>query len=161
MVLFNGMASSLQEMRNAPIAVKVCFSENKDIEEIQKKGEEIKIHDVIQNIVNLGNPNQNLSGSAEWEACTINYQPVTRSLEANKSILAKITMSDGTILYESLLKSDSVSKFRYTETFRFGKWVDRLVQYSEELTEKYLAEVKKKKLEEKIEKMKPFTEVDF
>ena len=128
------------------------FSKNKEIEEIQRKAEDLDIHSIIRNIVNSGNPNQNQSGTSEWESCTLNYQPVTNGLEQNNSILAKITMSDGTILYESLLQADSIVKSRYTETFRFGKWVDRLTQHSEELTKEYLAEVKRKKLEKKQKK---------
>ncbi|MFP0712237.1 hypothetical protein [Acinetobacter pittii] len=141
--------------------VEVSFSKNKDIEEIQKKVEELKLHQAIKNIVNTGNPTQDEKGTAELESCIINYQPITNSLNQNDSVLAKIIMQDGSVLYESLLKLENGSRTRYTETFRFGNWVDRFLKYSEELTTQHLAEFKKKLLEEQQEKMKPFSEIDF
>jgi len=143
------------------IRVEVSFSKNKDIEEIQKKVEELKLHQAIKNIVNIGNPSQDEKGTTELESCIINYQPITNSLNKNDSVLAKIIMQDGSVLYESLLKLENGSRTRYTETFRFGNWVDRFLKYSEELRTQHLAEFKKQILEEQQEKMKPFSEIDF
>lgn len=79
--------------------VSFSFSENKDIEYIQKKVEELKLHQAIKNIVNMGNPSQDEDGTTELKSCIINYQPIKNSLNQNNSILAKITMQDGSVLY--------------------------------------------------------------
>lgn len=160
MTFFNGLANTLNAINNAPIEVKTSFSQNKEIEETQKKAEEINIHKAVKNIVNLGNCMKNKPGDIEWETCLINYWPATSNSENNK-LLAKITMEDGTVLYESLLKSSNGTKTRYTEIFRFGKWVERFLQYSEELSEKYSLETEERERKMKEEELKPFSEIDF
>lgn len=157
----NGIASSIKRMQNAPIEVNTSFSKNKDIEEIQKKAEEINIHEAVKNTVNVGNYMKNESGNAKWETCVINYWPVTSNSNENNKLLAKITMEDGTVLYESLLKISDGTKTRYTEVFRFGKWVERFLKNSEALSEKYSLEIEERKRKMKEEQIKPFSEIDF
>ncbi|MFW1944298.1 hypothetical protein ACG93R_12425 [Acinetobacter guillouiae] len=146
---------------NAKINIDVSFSQNKDIEETQKKVEEIKIHEAVKNTVNVGNYMKNESGKVEWENCIIHYRPVTGNLHKNNELLAKITMKDGTVLYESLLKISDGTKTRYTEVFRFGKWVERFLKNSEELSEKYNLEIEESERKMKEEQIKPFSEIDF
>ena len=50
---------------------------------------------------------------------------------------------------------------RYTKQFRMGKWVDRLLQYSEDISKKYDVEAQTEELNAREEKMKPFSEIDF
>lgn len=161
MGFFNGLAVALDEhINNLPL-----FSEDADVKKIQEQAENFKIHEAIRNIVNNGNPETNERGQSEWEECLIYYSPSSSLTFGNdgafkKNMLGKITMSDGTILYESVNKASS-GVGRYTEQFRMGKWVDRLLKYSEELSQQYQAEVEKKKEEAHVEKMKPFSEIDF
>lgn len=160
MSFFNRIGS-LQERLNAPIDVNTSFSKNKDIEEMQKKAEEINIHEAVKNTVNIGNYMKNEPGNAKWETCVINYWPVTSYSDENNKLLAKITMEDGTVLYESLLKISDGVKTRYTEVFRSGKWVERFLKNSEELSEKYSLEIEERKTKMKEEQLKPFSEIDF
>lgn len=143
------------------IDTSVSFSEKKEIEEIQKKAEALRIYQGIKNIVNAGKPNKDDAGKVEWESCIITYQPVDSKLigGTKSKVLANITMSDGTTLYESLFKSNSFT--RYTEIFRFGKWVSRLLQHSEDLSAQYQLEIenRKKELQERL--LKPFSDIDF
>ena len=143
------------------IDTSVSFSEKQEIEEIQKKAEALRIYQGIKNIVNAGKPNKDDAGKVEWESCIITYQPVDSKLigGTKSKVLANITMSDGTTLYESLFKSNSVT--RYTEIFRFGKWVDRLLKYSEELSESHLRKMEKEEQEIKKKKLEPFSEINF
>lgn len=161
MGFFNHVADTLSVVRNSPVNVNVSFSENKDIEANQKKAEEINIHEAIKNTVNVGNYMKNEKGNAEWETCLIYYCPVLPNDNENNKLLAKITMTDGTVLYESLLKVSDGNKTRYTEAFRFGKWVERFLKNSEELSEKYNLEIEERKRKMKEEQMKPFSEIDF
>lgn len=151
--------SSITSTKEFSIDTSVSFSENNDIAEIQKKAEELRIHQAIKNIVNSGNPMKDRGGKVEWESCLIHYEPVSFSSLMGNTIIGHITMSDGTTLYESMFKS--FSKTRYTEIFRFGKWVERFLQYSEELSTQYTLEVENRKKEMKDKELKPFSDIDF
>ncbi|OTH00209.1 hypothetical protein [Acinetobacter sp. ANC 4973] len=91
----------------------------------------------------------------------------------SSEMLGLIKILDGDVLYESYSKEDNTSAeasvssairgydCRYTTQFRKGKWVERLLKYSEEISQQYQAEVEKNKEEAQVEKMKPFAEIDF
>lgn len=164
--------------------MKVIFSNDLDIRKNQQIAEDLYIHEAIKNIVNNGNPNRNETGRVQWESCEIFYAPIKKenfSDKENKSeMLGLIKILDGDILYESYSKknkptigdimattmnghSSAVQGYdcRYTTQFRKGKWVERLLKYSEEISQQYQAEDRKNKEEAYAEKMKPFSEIDF
>ena len=154
--------------KEKPLAVPPFFSEDIHIKENQEKAEEFKIHEAIKNIVNGGDRVKDEMGEAKWETCIINYRPVLATMHTAESffILGKVTMHDGTILYESEMrfhKFDGINskRVRYTTQFRFGKWVDRLLKYSEELSESHLRKMEKEEQEIKKKKLEPFSEINF
>lgn len=162
--------------------MKVIFSDDLDIKTNQEIAENLNIHEAIKNIVNNGNPNSNETGRVQWESCEIFYAPIKAgdflSGKDNKSeMLGLIKILDGDILYESYSEKDKlvgVSSFavsissamkgydcRYTTQFRKGKWVERLLKHSEEISQQYQAEDRRNRQEAYAEKMKPFSEIDF
>jgi hypothetical protein len=48
-----------------------------------------------------------------------------------------------------------------TQQFRFGKWVERITTYSNEVTAQYQQKLKDKAEQKRAEKLKPFSEIDF
>lgn len=151
-----------------PLDVSPFFSEDIQIKENQEKAEEFKIHEAIKNIVNGGDREKDEMGEVEWETCIINYRPVLATMHTAESffILGKVTMHDGTILYESEMRSHKFNgvngtRVRYTTQFRFGKWVDRLLKYSEELSESHSRKIEKGNQEIQKKKLEPFSEIDF
>lgn len=160
----------------------VIFSDNPEIKNVQEVVEQLKLHDAIKNIVNEGNPNRDDEGTIEWETCKLYYKPSISvsniSSEVNeKIIIGSIYLQKNECLYESHAKKaprgSSLSAViaasqcknsythRYTECFRQGKWVHRLLKHSEELTQRYLEQEEKKKLQKQEEKKKPFLDIDF
>lgn len=119
------------------------------------------------NIVNKGNTSKNNAGESEWESCKIHYHPILLRMpdEKDNFIIGQIIMPDGTVLYEASMRlieeSGVITKYRSTQQFRFGKWVDRFLRYSEELTQQYLLEVETRHREMEEQKRKPFAEIDF
>ena len=67
-------------------------------------------------------------------------------------------MSDGTLLYCSQTQS---SDEQTVTDFRFGKWVERITTYSNEVTAQYQQKLKDKAEQKRAEKLKPFSEIDF
>lgn len=157
--------------------MKVIFSDDLDIKKNQEIAEDLNIHEAIKNIVNNGNPNSNETGRVQWESCEIFYAHIKEgdffSGKDNKSeMLGLIKILDGDVLYESYSEKELVGGFltaglvkgyncRYTTQFRKGKWVERLLNYSEEISQQYQAEDRKNRQEAYAEKMKPFSEIDF
>jgi hypothetical protein len=151
-----------------PLDVSPFFSEDIQIKENQEKAEEFKIHEAIKNIVNGGDWVKDKMGEVEWEKCNINYRPVLSTMHTAEAffVLGKIIMKDGTVLYESEMRSHQVDgvnnkRVRYTTQFRNGKWVERLLKYSENISRQYQEELNKKEQEAHEKKMKPFSEIDF
>lgn len=151
--------------------MKVIFSDDLDIKKNQEIAEDLNIHAAIKNIVNGGNPDSNNAGRIEWEVCEIFYEPLVEVSTLKDAMLGQIKILDGDILYESFsCKNGEQGGFfsaltgnnaRYTKQFRMGKWVDRLLKYSEEISQQYQAEDRKNRQEAYAEKMKPFSEIDF
>ncbi|MDQ8975957.1 hypothetical protein [Acinetobacter johnsonii] len=50
---------------------------------------------------------------------------------------------------------------RYVTTFRFGKWVDRLIKFSEKLSIQHQENIKLKEINEKNDRLKSFSNIDF
>lgn len=151
--------------------MKVIFSDDLDIKKNQEIAEELKIHEAVKNIVNNGNPKSNKAGRIEWESCEIIYEPLIENFIHKDVILGQIKILDGDVLYESFSCKDGQGGWmskgfmsdnsRYTKQFRMGKWVDRLLQYSEDISKKYQVEAQTEELNAREEKMKPFSEIDF
>ncbi|MEK5756436.1 hypothetical protein [Acinetobacter variabilis] len=160
--------------------MKVIFSDDLDIKINQEMAEDLNIHEAIKNIVNSGNPDSNESGRVEWETCEIFYKPLKETNFIGSDIsemLGLIKILDGDVLYESYSEKEKIKEkvpfnlslassmrgynCRYTTQFRKGKWVERLLKYSEEISQKYQEEDRKKRQEAYAEKIKPFSEIDF
>lgn len=156
--------------------MKVIFSDDLDIKINQEMAEDLNIHEAIKNIVNSGNPDSNESGRVEWETCEIFYKPLKETNFIGSDIsemLGLIKILDGDVLYESYSEKEKIPfnfslassmrgyNCRYTTQFRKGKWVERLLKYSEEISQKYQEEDRKKRQEAYAEKIKPFSEIDF
>lgn len=148
----------------------VIFSDDLDIKKNQQIVEDLRLHEVIKNIVNGGNPESDNAGSVQWESCEIIYEPLLETSILKGAMLGKIKILDGDVLYESFSCKNTQGRMwslmlgdncRYTKQFRMGKWVDRILKYSEEVSRKYLEDLKNKELEDRKEKMKPFSEIDF
>lgn len=151
--------------------MKVIFSNDLEIKKNQAIAEDFNIHEAIRNIVNGGNPDSNNAGKVEWEVCEIIYEPLIETSILKNAMLGQIKILGGDILYESFSCEDKRQgglwsgvigdKARHTKQFRMGKWVDRLLKYSENISIQYQEELKKKKLDEHKEKLAPFSEIDF
>ena len=160
--------------------MKVIFSDDLDIKKNQEIAEDLNIHEAIKNIVNNGNPDSNDSGRVEWETCEIFYKPLkeTNFIGSDVSeILGLIKILDGDVLYEYYSEKEKIKErvsfalsissgmrgynCRYTTQFRKGKWVERLLKYSEEISQKYQEEDRKNRQQAYAEKIKPFSEIDF
>ena len=83
-----------------PLDLKCLFSDFSELKEIQESCEKLNIYEVIKNIVNQGDPNQNIGGSYEWEGTRITYRPVFFGMQ-EQICIGKIEMQDGTILYNA------------------------------------------------------------
>lgn len=151
--------------------MKVIFSDDLEIKKNQEIAEDFNIHEAVKNIVNGGNPDSNNAGKVEWEVCEIIYEPLVEVSILKDAMLGQIKILDGDILYESFSCKDRQQgalwlglmgdNARYIKQFRMGKWVDRLLKYSENISIQYQEELKKKKLDEHKEKLEPFSEIDF
>lgn len=155
--------------------MKVIFSDDLGIKTNQEIAEDSNIYEAIKNIVNNGNPNRNETGRVQWESCEIFYAPISKDKESE--MLGLIKILDGDVLYESYSEKEKLEGLslaltqcyghgrgydcRYTTQFRKGKWVERLLKYSEEISQQYQVEDRKNKQEAHAEKMKPFSEIDF
>ncbi|MCU4581045.1 hypothetical protein KTJ32_08585 [Acinetobacter gyllenbergii] len=132
--------------------------------EIRKKqthAEQLKIYEIIRNIT-CGGANLTLQGgqarTTEWENCTLSFNKYENFKHHSGNYpTASITMADGTIIF----RSQTINEKLYVTDFRFGKWVERITAYSQEVTEQYQKNQQDKIAQEKAEKLKPFSEIDF
>lgn len=153
--------------QNRVLDAPTLYSTDIEIKKVQENAEELKIYESLMNIVNKGNTSKNNAGESEWESCKIHYHPILLRMpdEKDNFIIGQIIMPDGTVLYEASMRlieeSGVITKYRSTQQFRFGKWVDRFLRYSEELTQQYLLEVETRHREMEEQKRKPFAEIDF
>jgi len=167
MSFFSGGNLSELINKNRVLDAPTLFSTDTEIKKVQENAEELKIYESIKNVVNKGNEAHNKAGESEWESCKIHYHPILLRMpdEKDNFIIGQIIMPDGTVLYEASMRlieeSGVIKKYRYTQQFRFGKWVDRFLRYSEELTQQYLLEVETRHREMEEQKRKPFSEIDF
>ena len=67
-------------------------------------------------------------------------------------------MPDGTLLYCSQTQGNHEPT---VTDFRFGKWVERITTYSNEVTAQYQQKLEDKAEQKRAEKLKPFSEIDF
>jgi hypothetical protein len=153
--------------------MKVIFSDDLDIKTNQEIAEDLNIHEAIKNIVNNGNPNSNETGRVQWESCEIFYAPIKKGgllsgTNIKMELLGLIKILDGDVLYESYseMDRDNINLLggydcRYTTQFRKGKWVERLFKSSEDVSKQYQESIKKKELDDREEKLKPFSDIDF
>jgi hypothetical protein len=131
--------------------VKVIFSDDLEIKKNQEIAEYLNIHEAIKNIVNGGNPDSNNARKVNWESCEIIYEPLLETSIHKDAMLGQIKILDADVLYESFSRNDGKKgmwssllgdKGRYTKQFRMGKWVDRLLKYSEKISIQYQEELK-------------------
>ena len=162
----NGLFNSVFN-HNRVLDVPTLFSTDIEIKKVQENAEELKIYESLKNIINKGNTERNEAGEAEWESCKIHYHPILLRMpdEKDNFIIGQVIMSDGVVLYEASMRlieeSGVIKKYRSTQHFRFGKWVDRFLSYSKELTQQHLLEVETRNREMQEQKRKPFSEIDF
>ena len=62
---------------------------------------------------------------------------------------------NGTLLYQAFQKGQDV------KTFRYGAWIERIKAYSEQITLEKEQAAYAKAQQERVEKLKPFTQIDF
>ena len=130
------------------------YSDDPEVRKIQEHAEQLGIYEIIRNIVCQGDKSLTLKNhTAKWESCTLRlHEPISKSEKTS------ITMSDGTLLYCSQTQS---SDEQTVTDFRFGKWVERITTYSNEVTAQYQQKLKDKAEQKRAEKLKPFSEIDF
>ena len=130
-----------------------------NIDKIRQQAKELGIYKIIRNIANNGD-NTMTSGSSEWEHCSIKCNILEKPTEnySSRPWTTSITMPDGTILYRS--EGDKADNQTVTH-FRFGKWVERITAYSNELTVQRELERREKLAQKQAELLKPFSEIDF
>ena len=118
-----------------------------EIQKAQQMALELKIHEVINNIITKAGTMPNAT-EAEWEGCKL----------ASSSFgvtLLSITMSNGIILYKAKIAFDDIE----VTDFRYGSWVEKLKAYSEQITaDKKRAETEKAEQEKKA-KLAPFAAI--
>ena len=143
------------------------YSDDPEIRKIQEHAEQIGIYEIIRNIVNEGDKSLDEEKQAEWEGCILRLNKTIRhgigtvmsSGLPNQIKTTSITMPDGTLLYSS--NTQNISEEQYVTDFRFGKWVERITTYSNEVTAQYQQKLKDKAEQKRAEKLKPFSEIDF
>ena len=105
--------------------------------EAQNALEQVKGSDMWDILCNIVKNKEQI----EWEGCKI----------VAYSQKGLVSMPDGTVLYSS---SDCGSTIH---SFRYGKWVERIKAYSEQIT----AHEQQEKEAEERKKPKPFSPIDF
>ena len=146
------------------------YSDDPEIRKIQEHAEQLGIYEIIRNIVNEGDKSLDEEKQTEWEGCILRLNETIQNTQlkqgsgaaslaqANQLKTTSITMPDGTLLYCSQTQS---SDEQTVTDFRFGKWVERITTYSNEVTDQYQKAQQDKIAQEKTEKLKPFSEIDF
>lgn len=137
----------------------------------QKFDPESNIKELIRNIVHQGG-DSTASADAEWEGCLLFFRSTTISrimhqssnigsifsdLNSMHAITTRITMSDGTCLYDL----QEAMKGTKLNVFRHGPWVERLTAYSKQLTEERFKQERDEEKRLLAEKKKPFQSIDF
>ena len=147
------------------------YSDDPEIRKIQEHAEQLGIYEIIRNIVNEGDKSLDEEKQAEWEGCILRLNETIQNTQlkqgsgaaslaqANQLKTTSITMPDGTLLYSS--NTQNISEEQYVTDFRFGKWVERITTYSNEVTAQYQQKLKDKAEQKRAEKLKPFSEIDL
>lgn len=160
------------------------YSSNPEIRKVQEHAEQLGIYEILRNIICEGKKNIKLevgqSRLTEWEGCQLHWKlekldfiqdPKSSSLNYMSKMLVSssgtlshipvptiiMTMPDGTTLFRGQ-KHDGEY---YISDFRFGKWVERITAYSEEVTTEYEKTKQEKAEKKRAEELKPFSEIDF
>ena len=161
-----------------------CYSDNPEIRKIQEHAEQLGIYEIIYNILCEGKRLKlDQAKITEWESCSLNFTledfkyPNGFSNKGNNNSKSKrmggllnptiqkpikvptisMAMADGTILFKAQKENNEY----YISDFRFGKWVERITTYSNEVTAQYQQKLKDKAEQKRAEKLKPFSEIDF
>lgn len=159
------------------------YSSDPEIRKVQEHAEKLDIISLIKNIVHSGDASKNDSGETEWEGCTIKYKCLaTRAYNyertaGDKSFISLgsavaaalykpeteietkyIRMKDGTVLFASQVRDGQKDIIL---AFRNGAWVERLQEYSKQLTSQFEQNLQDKENARKEAQLKPFTDVDF
>lgn len=161
------------------------YSSDPEVEEMQKKAEQLNIFEMIKNIANNGDTTKDEANIIEWEECALVYKKLNRERVGRGvggigivSIMSNInnsnqirfsvntntylTMKDGTVLFSSENRTSGINMSKeYIKAFRNGKWVDRLKAYSDKLTGEYQQSLVDQENIEKEKKLAPFSNIDF
>ena len=161
-----------------------CYSDNPEIRKIQEHAEQLGIYEIIYNILCEGKRLKlDQAKITEWESCSLNFTledfkyPNGFSNKGNNNSKSKrmggllnptiqkpikvptisMAMADGTILFKAQKENNEY----YISDFRFGKWVERITVYSQEVTAQYEKSKQEKLAQKEAEALKPFSEIDF
>lgn len=123
-----------------------------EIKKMQQMAFELKIHEIITNIVTKAGTMPNAT-KAEWERCKLDSEGQSRYMGGKHF---SITMPNGIVLYKADIFGDTIDSTDVTD-FRYGSWVEKLKAYSEQITaEKRRLEAEKAEQEKKA-KLAPFS----
>lgn len=122
-----------------------------EVIEAQKRAKELGIYEIVRNVANKGGKSKK-NAMTEWEGCNVIYEQESTATQQGGT---RVVMPDGTTLYSALENGQRVSVFRY------GAWVERLKAYSEQLTAEKKRADEAKAQQERENKLKPFTQIDF
>ena len=147
------------------------YSDDPEIRKVQEHAEQLGIYEIILNIVNEGDKSLDEEKQTEWEGCILRLNETIQNTQlkqgsavaslvaqANQLKTTSITMPDGTLLYCSQTQGNDEPT---VTDFRFGKWVERITTYTNEVTAQYQQKLKDKAEQKRAEKLKPFSEIDF
>ena len=134
-------------------------------EEAQQQAINSGIYEIVRNVA-LNGSDVYISAEAEWEGCRVIFnaenrvQQVrmqSRQQQQDKPFLGGtcVVHPNGTLLYQALGEGTDV------KTFRYGAWVERIKAYSEQITLEKQQAAYAKEEQERVEKLKPFTQIDF
>ena len=118
-----------------------------EIKKAQQMALELKIHEVINNIITKAGTMPNAT-KAEWEGCKL------ASFSFGVTMLS-ITMSNGMVLYKAKIGFDDIE----ITDFRYGSWVEKLKAYSEKITADKKSGETEQTEQEKQAKLAPFAEI--
>lgn len=140
------------------------YSDDPEIRKVQEHAEQLDIFGILYNIICDAQQASLVHGQTrakEWENCILSLKledfKYTTSKPSGLAYTINMTMPNGTVLFNAQ-KHDGKC---YISDFRFGKWVERITAYSQEVTVQYQKAQQEKITKEKAEKLKPFSEIDF
>lgn len=143
-----------------------AFNQEMGVTEAQQKAIDLGIYEIVRNVA-LNGGDMYIPTEVEWEGCRVIFDEAIRQQQMQQQQQRQwpqakpffegtcVVHPNGELLYQALQKGKDVKAFRY------GAWVERIKAYSEQITLEKQQAAYAKAEQERLEKLKPFTQIDF